>query len=263
MSQLDREQTFHDRWAQETPAAETNVDVAFEGSTAPENRFILSRLGDVKGKYILDLGCGFGEGAVYFAGKGARCVAADLSPDMLASVRRLAELRGVRVETRTVDVENIDFPADTFDVVYAANVLHHASPERGIAEIHRILKRGGTACTWDPLRHNPVIKIYRRMASGVRTEDERPLHIRFVRTVRSLFSETEYRTFWIATLWIFLRFYLIERVHPGSERYWKKILTDEPRLRRTHNRLEKIDNVLTRIPGVRRLAWNIAIVARK
>jgi hypothetical protein len=80
---------------------------------------------------------------------------------------------------------------------------------------------------------------------------------------KQIFSKVEYDTFWLATLWIFLRFYLIEGIHPNEERYWKKILTDELRLRRTYYRLEKLDYLLKKIPYMKRFAWNIAIVAQK
>jgi hypothetical protein len=101
------------------------------------------------------------------------------------------------------------------------------------------------------------------MATRVRSPDERPLSMGIVRRVRRLFSHAEADTFWLATLWLFLRFYLVERVHPNQQRYWKKIYTDEKRLRRLYLALEKIDRILKRIPGMRRFAWNVAIVATK
>ena len=91
------EEKFHDQWAATIDVKEIDVDIAFEGSTAPENRFILSHLGNVSGKYILDLGCGAGESSVYFARKGARCVAGDASPGMVQTARQLAEYYGVEI----------------------------------------------------------------------------------------------------------------------------------------------------------------------
>lgn len=68
------------------------------------------------------------------------------------------------------------------------------------------LKPGGTLVSWDPLRHNPVINVYRRMAMPVRTEDEHPLHIRDLRSFRSRFVDVRHECFWFCTLAIFLRF---------------------------------------------------------
>jgi SAM-dependent methyltransferase len=158
----------------------------------------------------------------------------------------------------------LDFPDDTFDIVYASNLLHHLpDPMACIQEMHRVLKPGGKACFWDPLRHNPVINIYRRMATDVRTEDETPLHIDIVKFVQGTFGYTNYDTFWLATLWIFLRFYLIERVNPNQERYWKKIIIEHQRLRPKYQRLERVDQWLKQIPLLRKYAWNLAVVATK
>ena len=261
--QLKREKVFHDKWASRIDVEALNVDVAFEGSTAPENRYILSKLGQLRGRYLLDLGCGAGESSVYFARKGAHCVAADNSHGMVETAGRLAKRYGVDIETRVIDAMQIDFDSNVFDIVYAANVLHHVDGDRALREIHRVLKPGGVTGIWEPLKHNPVINIYRRMASKVRTDDEHPLDIQVIDKTKQIFSKVEYDTFWLATLWIFLRFYLIEGIHPNAERYWKKILTDELRLRRTYYRLEKLDYLLKKISYMKRFAWNIAIVAQK
>ncbi|WP_263971683.1 class I SAM-dependent methyltransferase [Leptolyngbya ohadii] len=261
---LRKEQEFHDRWASLIDVEGIRVQDYFEACTAPENRFILHQLGDVRGKLLLDLGCGAGENSVYFASRGARCVASDYSPGMVEVALKLAQSNGVNVEGRVINAMAIDYPDNTFDIVYASNLLHHIpNPKLTIREIHRVLKPGGVMCFWDPLKHNPVINVYRRMATKVRTEDETPLDINLVNFIDDLFGRTVYDTFWIATLWIFLQFYLIEKVHPNSERYWKKIIIEHQRLQPTYDRLEKIDRILKRIPGMKRFAWNLAVVAIK
>ena len=58
---LRREREFHDAWAKVIDRDGIHVPDYFEACTAPENRFILRHLGDIRGKYILDLGCGAGE----------------------------------------------------------------------------------------------------------------------------------------------------------------------------------------------------------
>jgi ubiquinone/menaquinone biosynthesis C-methylase UbiE len=260
---LAREREFYDRWSATIGVKDVKIDTFFEGSTAPENRFILSRLGNLTGKHILDLGCGTGESSVYFARKGARCVACDWSPRMVEITRKLAESCGIDIVALTVNAMDMDFSDNTFDIVYAANVLHHVDAYRALSEIHRVLKPQGMACTWDPLRHNPLINIYRMIATDVRTKDEHPLDIKTVDTVCNLFSDVEYDTFWLATLWIFLRFFFIEWVNPNKEPYWKKVIYEESRLRRMYCRLERLDAYLKRIPFTKKLAWNIVIVAKK
>ena len=261
---LEKERRFHDAWAAAIDVDGIRVADYFEACTAPENRFILGQMGDIQGKLLLDLGCGAGENSVYFAKKGARCVATDYSPGMVEVALQLAARYGVEIEGRTANAMALEFPDNTFDLVYASNLLHHIpDPKIALKEMHRVLKPGGQACFWDPLKHNPVINVYRRMATDVRTEDEMPLDINIVNYIESLFSETNYDTFWIATLWIFLRFYLIEKVNPNQERYWKKIIIEQERLKPEYRRLEKLDRLLKKIPLMKRFAWNIAVVATK
>ncbi|MCL2932962.1 MAG: class I SAM-dependent methyltransferase [Trichodesmium sp. MAG_R03] len=261
---LAKERKFHDIWASTIDIEGIRVVDYFESCTAPENRFILKQMGDLKDKHLLDLGCGAGENSVYFAKKGARCLATDYSSGMVDVAVNLAAKNSVKVEGKVMDAMALEFPDNTFDFVYASNLLHHLpNPRLTIREMHRVLKPGGKACFWDPLKHNPVINVYRRIASKVRTEDETPLDINIVNFVKFLYSETAYDTFWLATLWIFLKFYLIEKVDPNQERYWKKIIIEHQRLEPMYSRLEKLDVVLKKLPLMKRFAWNLAIVATK
>lgn len=261
---LERERQFHDFWAAAIDVEGIRVQDYFEACTAPENRFILKHMGEITGKRLLDLGCGAGENSVYFAKKGALCVASDYSPGMVEVARQLATANGVRIEGCTANAMALEFPDNTFDFVYASNLLHHLpSPKLAIMEMRRVLKPGGKACFWDPLKHNPIINVYRRIATKVRTEDETPLDINIVDFVKSQFSTTTYDTFWLATLWIFLQFYLVEKVNPNQERYWKKIIIEQEKLQPQYQQLEKLDILLKKIPLLKRLAWNIAVVATK
>lgn len=261
---LNKERQFHDTWAAAIDVDGIRVADYFEACTAPENRFILQQLGDIRGKRLLDLGCGAGENSVYFAQKGANCIAADYSPGMVEVALKLAAANGVSIEGHTANAMALDFADNTFDIVYASNLLHHIpDPKIALKEMHRVLKPGGKACFWDPLKHNPVINVYRRIATEVRTDDEMPLDINITKVVKSLFSQVSYDTFWLASLWIFLRFYLIEKVDPNKERYWKKIISEHEQLSPTYRRLETIDQSLKKIPLMKRLAWNIAVVATK
>lgn len=258
------EEDFHDAWADALDPADVLVDESWTASTAPEHRWISAQLGDLRGVRVLDIGCGAGEAAVWFAKQGARVTACDISSGFLRLVDRVAAAHGVTVRTAVVDADGLGLPAESFDVVYCGNLLHHVDLDRALRAACRCLRPGGRFVSWDPLRHNPVINVYRRLAAGVRTKDERPLSVRDLATFRRHFAEVRTGFFWLTTLWIFLRFYLVERVDPNADRYWKRIIREHARLAPLHARLEAWDRwLLARCPSLGRYCWNMAVCARK
>ncbi|MBI5195876.1 MAG: class I SAM-dependent methyltransferase [Nitrospirae bacterium] len=259
-----KEEIFHDRWADSININEVMVDESFEACTSPENRLIIRKLGDLKGKKILELGCGAGEASVYFAKKGADVIATDISAGMLEVVKKVASKHGVSILTEQLDSHKTIFEDETFDIVYAANLLHHVDIESTVREAHRVLRKGGIFVSWDPLAHNILLNIYRRIANEVRTEDEHPLSMRDLKIFNKYFSRLETYATWFFLLWIFIKYYLIDRVDPNKERYWKKILKEHRKLEKTYMRLERIDNYfLHQLPFLKRYCWNIIIFAVK
>lgn len=260
----DKESRFHDLWALSTPLDQIAVREAFEAPTAVENRAILALMGDLKGKRLLDVGAGLGESSVYFALMGAEVTAVDLSPGMVECALALGKAHGVEIRGVVQSGEGLDVPENYFDLVYIANTIHHVTDKDRLFEhIHRALKPGGRFFSYDPLAYNPIISVYRRMATKVRTEDEAPLSFRDVETAGKYFHNVRHREFWILTLSLFLKYFLVDRVHPNSERYWKKILRETPETLRWWMPLEAIDRWLTRIPLVRRMAWNMVMWGEK
>jgi SAM-dependent methyltransferase len=255
-----REAEFHDQWASEIDPGSTLVDESFTSVTAVENQFIVESFGDLRGKRVLDYGCGAAEGGIYFAKLGAEVVGVDVSPGMLQAAERLAAHHDVSIETRRVESDRIPGEDAEFDFIYGNGVLHHVELDKARPELARILKPSGKACFIEPLTYNPVIEVYRRMASTVRTDDERPLKFPDIERFHDYFGSVEHREFWLLTLSVFLKFFLVDRAHPAKERYWKKIYTDAERVRWFFEPLRRTDDKLLRaLPPLRRLCWNTVI----
>ena len=255
-----KESAFHDGWAASTRLEDVNVREAFEAPTAPENRFILKRMGDLRGKRVLDVGAGLGESSVYFALRGARVTATDLSPAMVDTAVRLGQLHGVDIDGLVTPGEALAVEPDSYDFVYVANTIHHVTDKAVLFEqVRRALRPGGRFFSWDPLAYNPAINAYRRMATEVRTDDEAPLTFADVALARRSFAGVGHREFQIATLSVFLKYYFVDRVHPNDDRYWKRILRETDRSLWWWQPLRAADAVLTRLPLVRRLAWNMVM----
>jgi ubiquinone/menaquinone biosynthesis C-methylase UbiE len=81
-------------------------------------------LPDLRDKRVLDLGCGFGWHCHYAQEHGARTVIGiDLSEKMLERARRTTH--SPSIEYHRCAIEDIDFPADQFDVVISSLALHY------------------------------------------------------------------------------------------------------------------------------------------
>jgi len=261
---LQAETEFHDEWAASVNLADIDVTRAFEASTAPENRFILKMMGDIRGKRILDVGCGLGESSVYFALRGAHVTALDLSPKMVHLAKRLAAYHGTKLEGVVSSAEALSVPAGYFDFVYLGNVVHHVMDRDTLwARVNDALKPGGVFFSWDPIEYNPVINVYRRLATKVRTADEAPLRRSDLAKVRRQFGNVGHKEFWLFALLIFLKYFLVNGIRPNEDRYWKRILKEPEENLGWFRALQAIDRFATAIPGLRWLCWNIVIWGRK
>ncbi len=102
---------------------------------------------EVKGKRVLDVGCGSGVFSLIFAQEEASWVVGiDISQESLKAVRRLKEsFRALPLELIRNDVSSLCFKDESFDVVWAWGTVHHATdPDRGLSELLRVLRPGGS-----------------------------------------------------------------------------------------------------------------------
>jgi SAM-dependent methyltransferase len=261
---LSREAEFHDRWAADINPAVALVDERFTAVTALETAHVAREFGDVRGLSILDYGSGAAEAGVYFAKRGARVVAVDVSSGMLQAAQALAAHHGVTIETRLVEGPAIPAASGEFDRVYGNGVLHHVDMDAAVPELSRVMKPDAIGCFIEPLSYNPAIAVYRRLAEAVRTPDERPLRFRDIKRFEPHFQEVSHREFWLTSLAIFAKFFFIDRAHPSRERYWKKVITDGPANAAWFHALPALDEkILAQAPFLSALCWNTVIRVAK
>ena len=101
-------------------------------------------LPDLKGKSVLDLGCGYGVNCKDFIKKGAaRVVGIDLSEKML----EIAEKESVdeKIEYRKMSMTDIDCISEKFDLIYSSLAIHYIEDFADLAQkLYERLNDGGT-----------------------------------------------------------------------------------------------------------------------
>ena len=101
-------------------------------------------LGDVRGKDILELGCGAAQWSIALAGVGARPVALDLSERELEHARRLMSEAGVDFPLVQASAEAVPLPDASFDTVFCDHgAMTFADPYLTVPEAARMLRPGG------------------------------------------------------------------------------------------------------------------------
>jgi len=262
----DRERTFHDKWAAEVdPEALSSSGVA-TCPTTPETIHALTLLGDLAGRSVLEIGCGYGELTAWLAMQGARVTARDLSPGMIEIARRVALRAGVadRIAFEPGPGEDLPYPDASYDVVFGHDVLHHLDLSVTMKEIRRVLKPGGRAVFAEPLGHNPVLNRYRDLSPETRTPDESPLLFSDFAPMSEGFASFEHREFHLFTMALFLWFRWVERLDPNKVRYWKRIIDEAERYRRAFSVLNAFDRALFAVfPPARRWARMTVMELRK
>src|SRR2546427_13128296 len=125
-----------------------------------------------RGLRVLEIGCGLGTDGAQFAKAGADYTGVDLTEAAIELARKRFELSDLKGDFRVADAENLDFPDESFDIVYSHGVLHHTpDTARAVREIHRVLKTGGRAIVMlyhrSSYNYRVGIRLLRRAGEGL------------------------------------------------------------------------------------------------
>jgi ubiquinone/menaquinone biosynthesis C-methylase UbiE len=135
-------------------------------------------LGDVKGKTVLEYGCGDGRYTVILAERGAKVIAFDISAPLLALAKDRIEITGCEeVEFVLGSAHALPLPDESVDVVFGMAILHHLDLESASREVQRVLRKGGRGIFKEPLRNSKLLAWLRQFfpQHGDVSPFERPL----------------------------------------------------------------------------------------
>ena len=192
------------------------------------------------GKVVLDYACGNGAHAMLAAEAGAGlAVGLDISSVSVGNCKTIADQKGL---TNTVfvqgDCEATDLPDASVDTVVCCGMLHHLDLSFALPELRRIMKPGARLLAMEALDYNPAIKLYRRLTPQFRTdfETDHILDLKDIEFASRFFDVGEMRFWHLCSIpTAFLR---------GTQFFRPALAV-----------ANAIDDVVLRIPGLRRMAW--------
>ncbi len=93
----------------------------------------------VKGKKVLDVGCGTGEMSIYLAKKGAQVSAVEASAEMLVYCTQHKNIKYYNVTA-----ENMSFKKEYFDIIISELIIDHLKNiKKVLKKLHYSLKKKG------------------------------------------------------------------------------------------------------------------------
>ena len=196
-------------------------------------------VGDVRGKTVLDLGCGTGENLIPLLERGARVIGMDISPDLIAIAQKRLDDAHLEASLRAGDAYKTGLPDEFVDAIFCMALIHHLDIELVRDEMWRILRKGGAVILGEPIRfskgyawvrsllpahddiseyeHPLTRKELATMTQPFRVEGTRYFRLPFVPLVfRALPSKSD--AAWRASNWILQRW-------AGSEHYATAVVT--------------------------------------
>ncbi len=101
---------------------------------------------DCKDKKVLEIGCGGGLDSIEYAKNGAQVWATDFTDEAVEfTTNRVKKLNFDNIRVEKVDVRNISYKDNSFDIVHVYGILHHIiEVNDAVKEILRVLKPGGS-----------------------------------------------------------------------------------------------------------------------
>lgn len=167
-----------------------------KASFMPEDYFFFNIIGDLKGKKVLDVGCGNGECSMFYARRGAIVTAIDNSETGIKNTLRNAEFHKVDIEAIQIDALKLSELNKTFDIIAGKFILHHLEPFNEFVEIlYNLLETGGKCIFFENNARNKILIFLRQTIVGkfgipkYGDNMEFPFEYKEIKMIESKFSE--------------------------------------------------------------------------
>lgn len=207
-------------------------------------------IGNVKGKKILDVGCGRGDLSLYLAQQGANVIGIDLSNNHIDLCKTRANDLNLKVNFMVMNAQVPDFEDNVFDIIVGSRIIHHLPDiELFTRECKRLLRKKGFITFIEPLKKNPIVELNRKIfAPKKRTKHEHPLFIKDVMIAQKTFGNMEHS-----------EYFLISPLAVFFKNFIKKPIL----FRILYKILNKIESPLSKINYLKQYCWQIVFKCKK
>lgn len=123
--------------------AKIPIAISYGPGMPLENK--LKLIGNIKGKKVLEIGCGGAQCGIAFAKKGAHVTGMDISKEQLKYAKELTEKNKVKIKFYQGDIKNLkQIKSNSQDIVFSSWALFYVSNlEKCFKEVYRVLKKKG------------------------------------------------------------------------------------------------------------------------
>jgi SAM-dependent methyltransferase len=246
-----KEIEYYDRQAEEMKKGEGS-EADFEGFNPlflSSFRFCYEWLkNNCQDKKVLDYGCGNGIHSIFLAKTDAEKVTAiDLSDESLKIAREKAKHAGLenRIEFLKMDCEKMEFPDNSFDVIFDGGTFSSLDLKLALPELARVLKPEGRLLGIETFGHNPLTNLKRKInkITGKRTgwAADHIFKTKDLKYAQDYFGKIDVHYFHLVS-WL---------AFPFLNLAGGKLLL---------NILEIIDKILSTMPFLRRYAFKVVFI---
>lgn len=166
LEKLDQKQVVKDYWEHRSSTFDDSPGhvLSSKREETAWKDLLKKKLG--KANRVLDVGAGTGFLSLMLAEMGYEVVGVDVSKNMIDRAKGKAEKKGLKIDFRVDDAENLSFEDNSFDAVVNRAVLWTLpDPEKAVREWKRVLKPDGKICFFVHEPHAGIVNNARKQLS--------------------------------------------------------------------------------------------------
>lgn len=240
---VEREKQFHDVRYSDESIRRQKVSKFYSITDSITKAYQQKLLDSSKNSKVIEYGCGKGSCAFKLAKNQAKLVTGiDISPVAIEAAKQQAVAENIdgNIEFKLMNAEHLEFGEGSYDLICGSGILHHLDLDLATNSIVKTLKPNGKAVFLEPLGHNFLINLYRRLTPTIRTEDEHPLLEKDLQTISRSFKQAQIRYFYLTSL-------------------AACFVAGKPGFKTLLRCCELIDSIVLKVPGIRQQAWLVVI----